>query len=430
MNTAQPRRVEPVTGPLHALVDSIPGSKSIANRALVCAALAEGRSSLRNLPGGDDTVAMLRCIATLGARVSDGESMVVAVEGTGGSLRPGPLLLHAGLAGTTSRFVTALAALGPGPYTIDGDPPLRARPMGPLHDALVTLGAVVTASDGAGRLPVVIAAGDLHGGRIALAGDVSSQFVTALMLIGPYLAGGLDIALTTPLVSRPYVEMTAAVMGSFGVSGVSIAEDRIVVPAGRYQAADLTIEPDASSASYLFGAAAICGGDVTVLGLGASSLQGDAAFVDLLASMGCMVERDAVSTSVRSTGVLRGVDTDMADISDTVPTLAVVAPFASSPTRITGIGFIRRKESDRIGDVVRELVRCGVRAHEQPDGMTIEPSSPVGASVRTHHDHRLAMAFALLGLRVPGIEIEDPGVVSKSWPGFWDELCGLARSTG
>jgi 3-phosphoshikimate 1-carboxyvinyltransferase len=430
VSTAGTRRIEPIGRPLNAVLDSIPGSKSIANRALVCAALAGGRSALRNVPGGDDTVAMVRCIAALGAVVADDEPGVVTVEGTGGSLHPGPMLLHAGLAGTTSRFVTALAALGPGPYTVDGHPPLRTRPMGPLHDALVALGARLSAAGGPGHLPVTIAAGALHGGHIALAGDVSSQFVTALMLIGPYLADGLDIALTTPLVSRPYVDITAAVMGEFGASGIEIGPDRIVVPPGRYRGADLTIEPDASSASYVFGAAAICGGDVTVAGLGSRSMQGDAAFVDLLSAMGCVVERSGTRTQVRSSAHLSGIDVDMADISDTVPTLAVVAPFASSPTRITGVGFIRRKESDRIGDVVRELNRCGVRAHEDADGMTIEPSSPVAATVHTYDDHRLAMAFALIGLRVPGIEIEDPDVVAKSWPGFWDVLRGLHRQNG
>ncbi|HEY5874951.1 MAG TPA: 3-phosphoshikimate 1-carboxyvinyltransferase [Ilumatobacteraceae bacterium] len=430
MSAALTRRIEPVGHPLHAVLDSIPGSKSIANRALVCAALADGRSTLRNVPGGDDTLAMMRCIAALGAGTSDGGSSVVAVDGTGGSLRPGPMLLHAGLAGTTSRFVTALAALGPGPYTVDGHAPLQARPMGPLHDALVALGARLTATDNPGRLPVTIGGGALRGGRISLPGDVSSQFVTALMLIGPYLEDGVDIALTTALVSRPYVEITAAVMGEFGATGVEIGPDRIVVPPGRYRGADLTIEPDASSASYVFGAAAICGGDVTVTGLGDASMQGDAAFADLLSAMGCEVERSGTTTMVRSTGHLSGIDVDMADISDTVPTLAVVAPFASSPTRITGVGFIRRKESDRIGDVVRELRRCGVRAHEEPDGMTIEPSAPVAARVHTYDDHRLAMAFALVGLRVPGIEIEDPDVVAKSWPGFWDVLRGLQHPSG
>jgi 3-phosphoshikimate 1-carboxyvinyltransferase len=340
------------------------------------------------------------------------------------------MLLHAGLAGTTSRFVTALAALGPGPYTVDGHAPLRARPMGPLHDALVALGARLTPVDNPGHLPVTIGGDALHGGRIALAGDVSSQFVTALMLIGPCLDDGLDITLTTALVSRPYVEITAAVMGEFGATGVEIRPDRIVVPPGRYRGADLAIEPDASSASYVFGAAAICGGDVTVPGLGAASMQGDAAFPDLLSTMGCEIERGGTTTMVRSTGRLKGIDVDMADISDTVPTLAVVAPFASSPTRITGVGFIRRKESDRIGDVVRELRRCGVRAQENPDGMTIEPSSPVAARVRTYDDHRLAMAFALVGLRVPGIEIEHPDVVAKSWPEFWDVLRGLHHPSG
>jgi len=427
------RRIEPMHGELHAVVDDIPGSKSIANRALVCAALADGTTRLRNVPAGDDTVAMVRCLEQLGAgTASPDDGTTLDVGGTGGSLRAGPAVLHAGLAGTTSRFVTALAALGPGPYTVDGHPPLRARPMGPLHDALVALGATLDAGECPGHLPVTVSGGILAAGRVELPGDVSSQFITALMLIGPYLANGLRIDVTTPMVSRPYLEITRSVMEAFGVPDVKIGDRHIEVAPGRYVATDYRIEPDASSASYVFAAAAICGGEVTVQGLGDAALQGDAAFVDVLASMGCEVVRSSSATTVRrsATGALHGVDVDMSAMSDTVPTLAVVAPFAGEPTRMTGIGFIRRKESDRIGDVVAELGRCGITAHEEPDGMIIEPSAPTGGRVATHHDHRLAMAFGVLGLRVDGIEVEDPGVVSKSWPTFWSRLDGLRIGTG
>lgn len=425
------RRVEPAGGALHAVVSSVPGSKSIANRALVCAALAGGTSRLANLPSGDDTAAMVLGIEALGAGTGwSGDGTDLSVAGTAGVLATGPIAIHAGLAGTTSRFVTALAALGPGPSTIDGHPPLRSRPMAPLHEALHSLGADVVAGEARGHLPVTIRGGALRGRAVALAGDVSSQFITALMLIGPYLPHGLEIELTTPLVSRPYVELTRSVMASFGAGDVEIGARRIVVEPGRYVATDYAIEPDASSASYVLAAAAVCGGEVTVQGLGAASLQGDVAFVDVLGEMGCEITRTGRETTVRLPGELRGVRVDMADISDTVPTLAVVAPFCTSPTRMTGIGFIRHKESDRIGVVVEELARCGVTAREEPDGMVIEPSAPTGARVSTHHDHRIAMAFAVLGLRVPGIEIEDPGVVSKSWPGFWSQLDGLRAQTG
>jgi len=425
------RAVQPVGRTLDATV-TVPGSKSIANRALLCAALADGVCTLENLADGDDTVAMIDCLGRLGIRVeADGDRAVV--HGTGGALPPGPIVLPTRLAGTTSRFLTALAAIGPGPYIIDGEAPLRARPMGPLHDALMALGAVVHPMDRQGHLPVQIRAGEAPAQRstIRIRGDVSSQYISALMMIAPYLPHGLRIELTTELVSVPYVEMTAAVMASFGVRDVTLAEaggrHLIEIPAGRYRGCAYVIEPDASSASYPFAAAAIAGGRVRVRGLRTPSLQSDARFVDALAHMGCEVIRDGDGVEVRRTGALHGITVDMKDYSDTAPTMAVVAAIAGSPTRVTGIGFIRGKESDRIGDVVAELRRCGVDAEAEPDGFIIRPGGLHGARVRTYHDHRVAMSFALLGLVTPGIEIEDPGVVSKSLPGYWQLLEALSN---
>ena len=417
------RHVTVAPGPLAATV-RVPGSKSVSNRVLVCAALADGTSYVSNLAPGDDTVAMLECVADLGAGVRPGpDPGSAAIEGTGGVLRPGPARLLTRLAGTTSRFVTALAALGGGPYTVDGEPPLRARPMTPLHDALVALGADVVPGESWGHLPVTISGPIVTpAAMVAIRGDVSSQYISALMMIAPYLPDGLRIELTTPLVSRSYVGITSAVMSTFGVDGVEVAESHIVVPAGRYVAAVVDVEPDASSASYPLSAAAIAGGSVSVPGLTAESLQGDARFADVLASMGCDVYADAHGTTVLRDGPLRGIDIDMVDMSDLVPTLAVVAPFAHTRTTIRGVGFIRRKESDRLGDLCAGLRRAGVDARETDDGLVIEPGPPHGAVLATHHDHRLAMAFALLGLYVAGIEIEDPGVVSKSWPGYWSML--------
>jgi 3-phosphoshikimate 1-carboxyvinyltransferase len=262
---------------------------------------------------------------------------------------------------------------------------------------------------------------------VSIRGDVSSQYITALMLIGPYLSGGLRIDLTTPLVSRSYLGITAAVMASFGVTGVAVDESTVVVPEGRYIGTTYAVEPDASSASYPLAAAAIAGGTVHVPGLSVrSSLQGDARFADVLGDMGCEVVTTAAGTTVTREGPLRGITIDMVDLSDLVPTLAVVAPFAHTPTMITGVGFIRGKESDRIGDLCAELRRCGVVAEELPDGLRIRPGMPHAAAVDTHHDHRLAMALALMGLVVDGIEVVDPGVVSKSWPGYWTMLEALS----
>jgi 3-phosphoshikimate 1-carboxyvinyltransferase len=248
------------------------------------------------------------------------------------------------------------------------------------------------------------------------------------MLVAPATELGVQIELTSPPVSRPYLAITQAVMSAFGVEEVVVGERSVTVGAGRYRRADYTVEPDASSASYLWAAAAITGGRVAVPGFGPHSLQGDVAFVDLLSRMGARVERQGGSITVHSRAT-QGIDVDMADWSDTVPTLAAVACFAESPTRIRGVAFIRRKETDRIGALVTELRRCGVDATEEDDGLTIrpDPAAVHGVRIRTYDDHRVAMGLALLGLRVGGIEIEDPAVVAKSFPTYWAALGALHR---
>jgi len=245
------------------------------------------------------------------------------------------------------------------------------------------------------------------------------------MLIAPYFPNGLRVVLTTPLVSRPYVRITASVMASFGVAGVQLGDRIITIPPGRYVACDYAIEPDASSAGYPLAAAAICGGTVRVPGLTDLSVQGDAAFCTVLARMGCEVRQDASGTTVSRSGPLHGIEIDMVDLSDLVPTLAAVGAFASGTTDIHGVGFIRNKESDRLGDLCAELRKAGIDAVDNRDGVVVRESAPRSATLQTHHDHRLAMAFALVGLGSSGIVIENPDVVSKSWPDFWSMIEGL-----
>ena len=425
-----PLPVEPLTGPLDS-VAAVPGSKSIMNRAMVCAALAEGESHLSGALVSDDTGAMLDCIRDLGIRaVLDAEARTVEVWGADGPPGVEGAVLDARLSGTTSRFVAPMAVLGPAHVVLDGAPPLRARPMADLFDALDALGAEVTALGEPGHLPVQLSGGrrGLRGGTVTVRGDASSQFLSGLLLSGPVMPKGLTVEVTSELVSVPYVRMTVQVMASFGAR-VEHDDDfaRIVVSPGGYTACDFTIEPDASAASYFFAAAALCGGRVRVEGLGPDSVQGDVAFVDVLEAMGAEVRREASAIEVRGTGRLRGVTVDMADISDTAQTLAAIAPFADGPTTVTGIGFIRGKETDRIAAVVTELRRLGIEATEDADGFTVHPGAPRPGVVSTYHDHRMAMSFALTGLRVPGIEIADPGCVAKTFPGFWDAVDGLRR---
>jgi len=414
----------PVVGaPLDCTV-LVPGSKSIANRALVCAALAGGGSTVTNVPDGDDSVAMVRGLRALGVTIESPEAGSFRFDSGFDPTSARYARIDAELAGTTSRFLTAICALRGTPSVIDGGEALRRRPMADLHDALAGLGAHVNPLAAHGHLPVEISAGGIRGGEIEIPGGVSSQFSTALLLVAPYLRGGLRLAITGDRVSDSYLEMTVSVMRDFGVDASISDEDGrrvLAVPEGRYTPRWYEVEPDASSASYPLALAAVCGGAVTIPNLTSRSSQGDVGFAGLLAQMGCDVEWGDTSITVRRdlAQPLRGIDIDMVDMSDLVPTVAVVALFAAEPSRIRGVGFIRAKESDRLGDLARELVKCGASVVETTDGLMIQPGPLWGAHLATHHDHRLAMCFAVLAGRVADISIDDPGVVSKSWPGFW-----------
>jgi len=419
---ADPYPIQPIQGPLDATVE-LPGSKSATNRALVCAALATGSSELVGALEADDTFAMIDGLRALGVRIeTDWPAARIVVQGCRGRPPADLALVDARLSGTTSRFLLPIAALSSGTTRMDGALGLRARPMGPAIDAVRALGAQVTEIGSPGHLPVELHGGPFAGGEVALPGDTSSQFLSGLLLAGPAMRTGLIVRLTTELVSRPYVEMTTSVMAAFGVL-VERPDDRTwVVPPADYAGTTYIVEPDASAASYAFGAAAIVGGRVTVPGLTSSSMQGDVDLVHVLARMGATVEEDDTSLSVIGSGKLSGVEADLSQISDVAQTLAVVAAFADSPSRFTGIGFIRQKETDRVGHVVTELRRAGVGATEEADGYTIDPALITSATIETYGDHRMAMAFALLGLRAPGIRISDPGCVAKTFPGYWAML--------
>jgi 3-phosphoshikimate 1-carboxyvinyltransferase len=427
--------VAPIDHPLDATV-SVPGSKSLTNRALVCAALADGTSTIDGALVADDTLAMRTALETLGAGIdTDGAGDRLSVTGTGGRLRPGPAHLDMRLSGTTSRFLLPVVALGSGAYHVDGGEALRRRPMGPVLDGVRALGATVEHHGEPGHLPVtVVAPGGLDGGEVEVRGDTSSQFLSGLLLAAPCTRDGTRLSVTTGLVSQSYVDLTAAVMAAFGVDVIDEGDRPgagpvLRVPPGSYRPTAYVVEPDASTASYLLAAAAIVGGRVTVEGLGSGSRQGDARFAELLGAMGAHVERTATSTTVVGSGELRSLgDVDMSAMPDMAQTLAAVAVFADAPTRVTGVELIRWHETDRIAAVVAELGRCGIDVREQRDGFLVHPGTPRPARLATYDDHRMAMSLALLGLRVPGIEIEDPDCVGKTFPGYWRTLDHLREA--
>ena len=357
--------------------------------------------------------------------VHDAASATIDVVGNLGKIPAREVDLFVSNSGTSLRFLTALVSLGHGRYRLDGVPRMRQRPVSDLLAALNGLGAVARSDASTGCPPVTVEASGLDGGYAFVKGDVSSQFLSGLLMVLPYGRETTIVEVQGALVSKPYVTMTLDVMEAFGVRAGRKVDHRYSVEPGRYRGRPYAIEPDASAASYFFALAAIWGGSVTVEGLGTMSLQGDVAFVDLLEHMGCRVERTRDSTTVHG-GPLRAIDVDMNAISDTVMTLAVVGLFARGITRIRNVAHIRHKETDRIAAVAAELRKLGATVDEQPDGLVIIPPDRITpARIATYDDHRMAMSFALAGVVRPGITILDPGCVAKTYPGFWDDLEGL-----
>ncbi|MCU0960676.1 MAG: 3-phosphoshikimate 1-carboxyvinyltransferase [Pirellulaceae bacterium] len=415
-------------GPVRATVRP-PGSKSITNRALLCAALAVGPSRLLHALDSDDTRVLYDALRTLGIGLTwDRAGCEMTVGGGGGSWPCRAADLDVANSGTSMRFLAALLATGHGRYRLDGTPRMRQRPIGDLLVALRQLGATLHSERENDCPPVVIEAAGLRGGVARVRGDISSQFLSGLLLAAPCARRPVSLVVEGPLVSQPYVRMTLGVMRAFGVEvpDSALAAFEIAAPR-RYRGCQYPIEPDASAASYFWAAAAVTGGQVTVSGLGPHSLQGDIAFCDCLERMGCRVLREAERMTVAG-GPLRGIEVDMNAISDTVQSLAAVALFADGPTTITGVAHIRHKETDRIGDLARELRRLGATVVELPDGLRITPAPLHGARLATYDDHRMAMSLAVVGLRVPGVAIENPGCTAKTYPQFFRDLESLRTS--
>ncbi len=415
--------IRPAERPVDADV-RLPGSKSLTNRALVLAALAEGTSRLEGALLSEDSLVMVDSLRRLGIPVEvDETAECMVVEGCSGRIPAARAELFVGNSGTTARFLTAMVALGHGEYVIDGVPRMRERPIQPLLDALQQLGVEAVSVTGTGCPPVRVRTRGMRGGTVRLRGDISSQYLSALLMVAPCTTQGVRIELESELVSVPYVEMTLATMAAFGARATHEQFRVFSVPGGRgYRGRTYPIEPDASAASYFFALAAATGGRVRVVHLGTQSLQGDVRFVDLLERMGCTVERAADAITVVGRRPLRGIEADMNAISDTVPTLAALAPLADGPVVIRNVQHIRYKETDRIAAVAAELRRLGQGVEEYPDGLAIFPAPVQPAVVRTYGDHRMAMSFAVLGCAVPGIVIDDPGCVAKTFPDFFDRL--------
>ena len=418
--------MKPVSGAVSGSIRP-PGSKSITNRALILSALAEGTSILTGVLDSVDTAVMLESLSRLGILVQhDVDSQTCQITGCGGRLNVEKAELWLENSGTSIRFLTSVCCLGEGQYRLDGSKRMRERPIIDLVDTLQALGASVECEDPTGGCPPVIVRGQpLVGGAASVNGDISSQFISSLLMAAPCATDAVELSVAGELVSKPYVTMTLEMMKSFGVSATYPDDlSSFSIPSGEYKAIEYDIEPDASAASYFLAAAAITGGTVTVEGLSKTALQGDVLFASALEQMGCEVVWNESSVTVTG-GKLQGVDIDMNAISDTAQTLAVVATFAASPTTIRCVGHMRHKETDRIAAVVTELKRAGFRADEFDDGMTIYPGAAKPASIKTYDDHRMAMSFALLGLKHEGIQILDPGCTSKTYPAFFEDLQAL-----
>jgi 3-phosphoshikimate 1-carboxyvinyltransferase len=415
---------------------NVPGSKSINNRALLLAALAQGTSTLTGALDSDDTRIFAACLQELNFSVAHNRELeTFTVTGCGGIL-PKPHAdwpqLNVGNAGTAARFLLAMCALGKTAVNFDGVPAMRKRPMGDLLNLLRSQGAGVVCEGTDGYLPLMLVCDGLSGGKIALDPRKSSQQVSAALMVAPSAKADTTLTLTGEIVSEPYIAMTIDMMADWGVFVERLEPNIFRIAAGQtYQEkANYAVEPDASSASYFFAAAAVTGGSVTIPNLSRTALQGDALFVDALAAMGATVEDDVRGLTVTGPAKLHGVTIDMNAISDTAPTLAAIAANASSPTLITGVEHMRWKETDRIKAMVTQLQAMGGDIEERQDGMLIKPSKLCRAQVATYYDHRMAMSLAIAGIANQGVDIEDPGCTSKTFPTFFEVLAALRSNSG
>ncbi|WP_457637441.1 3-phosphoshikimate 1-carboxyvinyltransferase [Oceanithermus sp.] len=422
-------RLAPPAGPVRAEL-AVPGSKSVTNRALVLAGLAEGTSELSGILRSDDAWWGLEALRTLGLEVEiSGEN--VRISGSGGRWPVAEAEVYVGAAGTLGRFLPpALAASPEGRFRVRASRRMSQRPIAPLVEALRALGGRVEYAAEEGRFPLLVYGAGLEGGEVSIPGNVSSQFTSGVLLAAPYARRPVTVRVAGGMVQPAYVQITLAMMRAFGAE-VEAEDDlsRMRVNPGRYRGQRMSLEADASSAAYFFALAAASGGEVTVSNIGNSTLQPDLGFVRVLERMGARVELAPGRTTVRGPEKLRGgFEVSLKAMSDQTPTLAALAVLADAPVTITGVAHVRHHESDRIAAMASELQKLGVRVEEHPDGLTVWPAAPSPARLDSHDDHRIAMSLALLALDAPGLEISNPGTVSKTFPDYWDYLERLGFS--
>ena len=403
---------------------TVPGSKSYTNRALLIAGLTDGECRLEKPLVSDDTKYMIRALKAFGVSVQEGKDVFI-VSGSGGKLSTPKEDIFIGNAGTAMRFLTTFSALAPGKTRLDGDERMRQRPLADLLDCLTQMGVKAVSANGNGCPPIDIAGGEVPGGDIQLAGDKSSQYLTSILLSAPYFKDDTCIHIQGDLTSKSYADITLDIMKTFGVHVDNESYQRFKVKAGDYyKAQTYQVESDWSSASYFLAAAAVPGGEVPLTDINPHSVQGDAQFTSVLEKMGCRVEKKANALHIKG-NPLRGITINMNNMPDAVQTLAVIALFAEGETVIEGIGNLRIKETDRISALANELTRLGAGVEAGEDFLIIRPGDYKGAEVETYDDHRMAMSFAVAGLKIPGVRIKDPKCVEKSFPDFFQRFANL-----
>lgn len=422
--------VSPVSGPLHCTVE-VPGSKSITNRALLLAALADGESILSNALFSEDSRHFLACLVSLGFPVViDEHNRTVHITGFGGRIPKKEASLYVGSAGTAARFLTVMLSFSEGTYHMDASEQMRRRPMKPLLSALESIGVSIHYHEKEGFFPFTVTGSAHTRNEIEVDIESSSQFLSALLMSAPMKKEGLTVRLTGKPHALSYVKMTTAMMEQFGCSVLSDEGIQYTVPANQcYHAKRYQIEPDVSAACYFYAMPMLLKGSMLVKNVYFSSLQGDIRFLHLLRDLGGSLQElpEGIELSF-SMDHFPGIDIDMGSFSDQTMTLSVLAPFASSPTRIRNVAHIRMQESNRIRAVITELTRLGIRCDELPDGLLIYPGPYKGGDVETYDDHRIAMSFSLIGLKQPGIRIKNPSCCKKTFEGYFEALEAIQKS--